>query len=139
MNINYSTKWIDNMAFEMILDGHKLIMDSGRSVGGLDRGPRPKQLLISALTACSGMDVVSILNRMEVKIDAFEIKAETEMTEEHPKTYKKIHLIYEFKGKNLNESKKKIEKAVKLSQERYCGVSALLEKALELTYTIKIF
>lgn len=139
MNINYSTKWIDNMAFKMVLDGHSLVMDAGRSVGGLDRGPRPKQLLISALTGCSGMDVVSILNRMEVKFDSFEITAETEMSQEHPKTYTKIHLIYKFTGDNLNESKKKIEKAVKLSQERYCGVSSLLEKGLELTYEIKIF
>ncbi len=63
------------------------------------------------------MDVVSILNKMQVTIDKFEIKSETEMTDEHPKTYSKIHLVYEFTGENLNESKKKIEKAVNLSQK----------------------
>ena len=61
---------------------------------------------------------------------------ETESTEEHPKTYTKLHLIYEFAGKDLDMSK--LEKAVKLSQEQYCGVVALLEKGLELTYEIKV-
>ena len=76
---------------------------------------------------------------MQVTIDKFEIKAETEMTEEHPKTYKKIHPIYEFTGNNLNKSKNKIEKTVNLFQKKYCRVSTLLEKALEITYEIKIF
>ena len=138
MQINYSTKWIDGMAFEMTLDGHRIVLDAGDSVGGLDRGPRPKQLLVTALTGCTGMDVVSILNKMQVEIDALEIKTETQITEEHPKTYTKMNLIYEFTGKNLNNVEKKIMKAVKLSQERYCGVSALLEKTLELSYEIKL-
>jgi len=82
------------------------------------------------------MDVASILKKMKGTYDSFEIETETEMTEEHPKTYTKMHLIYKFKGNDL--SLKKIEKAVKLSQEKYCGVSALLEKGLELTYAIEV-
>ncbi|MBN2259571.1 MAG: OsmC family protein [Clostridiales bacterium] len=139
MKANYSTKYIDGMAFEMVLDGHhKLILDAEPQVGGADRGPRPKQLLITALTGCTGMDVVSILEKMQVSFDSFEIKTEAELTEEHPKTYTKIHLIYEFAGKNLEESLKKIEKAVTLSQDRYCGVSALLDKVVDITYEIKL-
>lgn len=64
MQINYSTKYIDGMAFEMELDGHKMILDADSTVGGEDRGPRPKQLLVTALTGCTGMDVVSILKKM---------------------------------------------------------------------------
>ncbi len=138
MQLNYSTKYIDGMAFKMELDGHSFVMDADSTVGGNDRGPRPKQLLVTALTGCTGMDVVSILKKMQVIFDDFEIVTETEMTEEHPKTYTKMHLIYKFTGTDLKSSEKKIEKAVKLSQERYCGVVSLLEKALTLTHEIQL-
>ena len=136
MKENYITSWAGGMAFESEVTGHKVLMDAYDNVGGHDRGPRPKPLLISALTGCTGMDVVSILTKMQVEYDKFDIKVEAEMTEVHPKTYSKMHLIYEFTGTDLPV--KKVEKAVKLSQERYCGVSALYEKALELSYEVKI-
>ncbi len=136
MKSNYSTKWVSDMAFETEITGHKVLMDANEDFGGHDGGPRPKPLIIAALTGCTGMDVVSILKKMHVEVDSFEIKTETEMTEEHPKTYSKIHLIYEFSGKDLDEGK--IKKAVSLSQDKYCGVSELLKKGLELSYEIKI-
>ena len=140
MKETFNTSWAGNMAFEAEITGHKVLMDAHSEVGGEDRGPRPKPLLVAALTGCTGMDVVSILRKMQVAddIESFEIKTETEMTEDHPKTYTKMHLIYEFKSKGQPLPLAKIEKAVKLSQERYCGVSALLEKALELSYEIRI-
>lgn len=136
MKDTFKTTYLDGMAFETEISGHKLIMDAHDEVGGEDRGPRPKPLIMAALSGCTGMDVVSILKKMQVTYDTFEILIESEMTEEHPKTYSKIHMIYVFKGTDLPVAK--IEKAVKLSQERYCGVSALLDKALDLTYEIKI-
>ncbi len=136
MKDTFKTTYLDGMAFETEISGHKLIMDAHDEVGGEDRGPRPKPLIMAALSGCTGMDVVSILKKMQVTYDTFEILIESEMTEEHPKTYSKIHMIYVFKGTDLPVTK--IEKAVKLSQERYCGVSALLDKALDLTYEIKI-
>lgn len=140
MKETFNTSWAGNMAFEAEITGHKVLMDAHGEVGGEDRGPRPKPLLIAALTGCTGMDVVSILRKMQVAddIESFEIKTETEMTEDHPKTYTKMHLIYEFKSKGEALPLAKIEKAVKLSQERYCGVSALFEKAIELSYEIRI-
>jgi len=138
MKENYLTSWIEDMAFEAEITGHKILMDADDTVGGHDRGPRPKPLLIAALTGCTGMDVVSILKKMQVKIDGFDIRTETELTEEFPKTYSKIHLIYEFTGTNLDENENKIKKAVKLSQDKYCGVSALYEKALDLSYEVKL-
>ena len=136
MKSNYSTKWLSDMAFETEITGHKILLDASEDFGGHDSGPRPKPLIIAALTGCTGMDVVSILKKMHVDVESFEIKAETEMTDEHPKTYSKIHLIYEFTGKDLDEAK--ISKAVSLSQDKYCGVSELLKKGLELSYEIKI-
>lgn len=136
MKSNYVTKWIDEMAFKTEINGHTVVMDATEKFGGKDRGPRPKPLLIAALTGCTGMDVASILKKVKVTYDSFEIDTETDMTDDHPKTYTKMHLIYKFQGNNL--PLKKIEKAVKLSQEKYCGVVALLEKGLDLTYTIEL-
>lgn len=136
MKSNHLTKWTSDMAFETEINGHKLIMDASKEHGGNDAGPRPKALLIAGLTGCSGMDVVAILKKMRVQVDSFEMKVETELTEEHPKTYSKIHMIYEFTGTDLD--KKKLDKAVSLSHERYCGVAEMLRKGSQLTYEVKI-
>jgi len=129
------TSWLKNMAFEADVMGQKVIMDAGKQVGGEDRGARPKPLMLTALAGCTGMDVVSILKKMKVEVDDFNIIVEGELTDEHPKHYKNMHIIYEFKGKDL--PMKKLEKAVKLSEEKYCGVSAVYKKAMELTWEIR--
>lgn len=125
-----------SMGFEMELNGHNFIMDASEETGGEDQGPRPKQLLLAGLIGCTGMDVVSILKKMKVKLDDLIIKVESDSTQEHPKTYKNIHLTYIFMGKDLPEAK--LEKAVSLSQDRYCGVSAMLKEATPITYDIVI-
>ncbi|RLD31388.1 MAG: OsmC family peroxiredoxin, partial [Bacteroidetes bacterium] len=90
-----------------------------------------------SIAGCTGMDVVSILKKMRVELDGFNIKVEGELTEEHPKHFTKMNIIYEFTGKNL--PMKKLEKAVDLSQERYCGVSYNYRDAFELTHEIKVY
>ena len=136
MKEEINVSWTEDMAFETELNGHKLIIDANENVGGHDKGPRPKPLMLLSLAGCTGMDVISILKKMRVDVDSFNVKVEGELTEEHPKHYHKMHTIYEFTGKNLPLDK--IEKAVNLSQERYCGVSATYRKAMELTSEIKI-
>ncbi len=126
--------WLDGMAFEAEVNGHKIVVDAVESVGGRDRGPRPKPLLLASLAGCTAMDVISILDKMRVKLDAFNVEVIAEQTEEHPKVYSQIKLLYKFKGKDLPMDK--LQKAVDLSQERYCGVSAMLRKASELTFEI---
>jgi len=128
--------WKEGMAFESEVSGHKILMDADESVGGEDKGPRPKPLLLASLAGCSGMDVVSILKKMQQPHTYFNIDVEAELTEEHPKHYSSIKVIYEFK-KSDNLDEKKVEKAVNLSQERYCGVSALLKKAITVDYEIR--
>lgn len=128
--------WLENMAFEADVNGHKIIIDAADAVGGEDRGPRPKPLMLTALAGCTGMDVVSILKKMRVKLDGFNVTVDGDLTEEHPKQFYKMHVIYEFTGKDL--PLEKLQKAVSLSEERYCGVSALYKKAIELTSEIKI-
>ncbi|MBK7133538.1 MAG: OsmC family protein [Bacteroidales bacterium] len=131
-----NTRWLKNMAFETEVSGHKFTMDAGHQVGGENLGPRPKPLMLAALGGCTGMDVISILGKMRVEVDSFNVVVEGELTEEHPKHFTKMHVIYEFTGKNLPLDK--LKKAVELSEERYCGVSATLKKALVLTTEIKV-
>lgn len=129
-------QWLDNMTFETELNGHKVIMDTDESSGGNDRGPRPKDLTMASLAGCTGMDVISILKKMQIIPDYFNILIEAELTEDIPQYYNKINLIYEFKGTSLDLDK--LDRAVFLSQEKYCPVSALLKFGAELTYEIRI-
>ena len=136
MKHKMEVKWLDNMAFEADMGNHKIVMDAKPEVGGEDKGPTPKPLMLTSLGGCTGMDVVSILKKMRVEVDDFKIFIEGDVTEEHPKHYNKMHVIYQFKGKNL--PREKLEKAVNLSQERYCGVSEVYKKAMEFTSEIQV-
>ena len=134
--LSITTKWLENMSFETEVNGHKIIIDAAPEVGGENKGPRPKPLMLSALGGCTGMDVISILRKMKVEPEDFRIIVEGDVTDEHPKHFVKMHVIYQFTGKNLPLDK--LQKAVSLSEEKYCGVSATLRKALELTSEIKV-
>ena len=124
------------MAFETQIGKHKVVVDADPDFGGNEKGPLPKPLVLNALTGCTGMDVVSLLNKMRVEFADFSIKIDAELTEEHPKYYNKIHLTYSIKANEADRAK--VEKAVNYSQERYCGVSFMLSKAAELTYDIEL-
>ncbi|MCF8230496.1 MAG: OsmC family protein [Bacteroidales bacterium] len=134
MNEKVDISWKDKMAFEAIVNDHKITIDARAEVGGEDKGPRPKPLLLASLGGCTGMDVISILKKMRVEPEQFNVSVEGHNTDEHPKHYDKLHIKYFFKGKDL--PMKKLEKAVNLSQERYCGVSYLLGKGAEITHEI---
>jgi putative redox protein len=128
--------WLENMAFEAEVNGHKIIIDAAEPVGGENRGPRPKPLMLVALAGCTGMDVVSILKKMRVEVEAFNVVVEGDLTEEHPKQFSQMRVIYEFKGNDLPMDK--LEKAINLSEERYCGVIAMYRKAIGITTEIRI-
>lgn len=126
----------EGMSFEVDVNGHKFMIDADEQVGGKNLGPRPKPLLLAGLGGCTGMDVISILRKMRIEPEFFNVIVSAESTTEHPKFYHKIHIEYQFRGKDL--VMEKLEKAVNLSQERYCGVSEMLRKASEITSEIKI-
>lgn len=128
--------WKGEMSFEAEVTGHKMMIDAAEAVGGKNRGPRPKPLMLVALSGCTAMDVISILKKMRVTPDEFSVDVEANDTEEHPKHYDAFTIYYKFKGKDL--PKDKIEKAVNLSQERYCGVSHMLSKAADIKHEIII-
>ncbi|MBW6459412.1 MAG: OsmC family protein [Bacteroidales bacterium] len=136
MKAKIDCSWKKGMAFEADVNGFKIMLDADPAVGGENKGPRPKPLTLVSLAGCTGMDVISILKKMRVEPEYFNISVEGELTEEHPKYYHKIHLVYELKGEGVDFEK--AEKAVNLSQERYCGVSALLRFGAEITHEISI-
>ncbi len=136
MKDSVNLKWINNLAFEADVDGHKMIVDAKPEVGGTDKGPRPKHLMMVALGGCTGIDVASLLKKMRVGVEELNIEIEGDITEEHPKHFASMHIIYEFKGKDL--PLEKLEKAIDLSQKKYCAVSESYRKAMKLTYEIRI-
>ncbi len=133
-----NVSWLSNMAFEADVNGHKITLDAKTESGGNNLGPQPKPLLLVALAGCTGMDVVSILNKMRVEFDSLNIRVEGDAAEEHPMRYLKMHIIYELKGNDLESKLDKIEKAVNMSQDKYCSVSATFKNSVEISHEIVI-
>lgn len=136
MEHKVETQWKGQMQFEASIGTSKVLMDAALESGGTDAGPQPKKLMLAALTGCTGMDVVSILQKMKVNFDTFKISVQADVSEEHPKYYTKVHLVYEITGKDIDRAK--VEKAVQLSQEKYCGVSHMFRHFSQLTYEIQV-
>jgi len=130
------TEWKGDMSFEADINGHKVMMDTIPEGGGHDSGPSPKKLLLVALSGCTGMDVVSILKKMHVDFEKCSIEVQGDVADDHPRRYTGMHVIYRFTGKDLPMDK--LEKAVRMSEETYCGVEALFKMAIHVTSEIQI-
>jgi putative redox protein len=126
--------WTEDLAFDVELDGHHFMVDADEEFGGKNRGPKPKALLLSSLAGCTGMDVASLLTKMKMPFDKFSLEVQGELAEEHPKVYTDILIRYIFHGNELNRDK--IEKSIKLSLDKYCGVNAMLVKSADIHYEI---
>ena len=130
--------WKGGMAFTGSLDnsGYLIPLDSSKAVGGRDLGFRPLQLFAVGLVGCTGMDVMSILQKKRVEVTDFEVSAEIERAEQHPKIFTKIQLIYKVTGKNID--RKDVERAVDLSENKYCPAQAMLNETAEISHKIVI-
>jgi len=115
---------------------HWITMDGPERLGGSDAGVRPKELLLIGLAGCTGSDVVSILQKKRVKLSDFEINITAQQTETHPKVFSHVDLEYVFYGKDIKG--KDVERAIELSTTTYCGVSAMLSKAMTINHTYRI-
>ena len=115
---------------------HWIALDGPEEFNGSEAATRPKELILIGLAGCSGSDVASILSKMREKIQRFEIDVDSESATEHPKVFTKIHLKYRFWGENLK--KDNIEKAIALSQDKYCSVTAMLKPKVEIEHSIEI-
>jgi putative redox protein len=139
MNETVETKWIGNMAFESAIDNYRIYMDADEKFGGTKKGPRPKPLVLSALAGCTGMDVISILAKKKIIPDSFVMKVTGELSEDHPKYYKNITIAFELTGSNFENNSdifSKVQRAVQLSTENYCGVNAMLKNSCLITHQI---
>ena len=115
---------------------HWIILDGPEHVGGNNAGARPKELLLMSLAGCTGSDVVSILKKKRVNLTDFEINISAQQTEEHPKVFTELTLEYVFHGKDIKA--KDVERAIELSTGTYCGVSAMLKKAMKINHIYRI-
>lgn len=126
--------WKGQMLFDSEAPGGNVMIDASEESGGQGKGLRPKAMMLSSLAGCSGMDIASLLKKMRAEVDDFKIEVEASLTEEHPKIYDKVHMIYRFFGSDFK--KDKIEKAVNLSVDQYCGVMEMFRKFATVTIEI---
>ena len=127
-----STKWLGNMTFESNNpSGNSLKIDIAKEDGGDGNGYRPKALMLSSLAGCSGLDVAALIKKMKLDVEEFHIETIANLTDEHPKFYDKVAVEYHFHGANRKEDK--LQRAVDLSVEKYCGVMEMFRQFCELT------
>lgn len=135
MTNKITTEWKGGMTFESDNpSGKTVVMDTDVEGSNERFGLSPKAMMLSALAGCTGLDVVSVLDKMKITDYRFKMEVEGELTDEHPKYYHRVKVDYHFYGNDLNE--KKIKKAVDLSIEKYCGVMEMFRQFSDLSTAI---
>ena len=132
--MNVECVWNEKLRFTASADSHSVTMDAKAPLGG-DAGATPKQLLLMAVCGCSSMDIVSLLKKYRQDLSDFRVDAEAEVSVEHPAIFKTIDLTFRLSG--VIEPEKALE-AVRLSQTKYCSVSAMVSRAVEIRYSVEL-
>ncbi len=128
------TQWMGKMQFNALINGHSVVMDAPERAAGEDNGPIPKPFVLAALSGCTGMDIVALLRKAEQRIEDLDMKVTGELSKQAPMQYMAIHVQYLFKADI--SAKEAVLNAVTDSQEKYCGVSSMLKKAIPVTWEI---
>lgn len=132
-----SLKWNGGMQFAATADSqHEIILDSDSSVGGEDSGSRPMELVLMGLAGCTAMDVISIMRKKRQNVTGFSVTAHAERAADHPKVFTAVEIKYRFHGQDIDP--KAVERAIDLSEKRYCPAQAMLVKAMPITHTYEI-
>ena len=134
MTHEIEAQWMGKMQFNALVNGHTVVMDATEKAGGEDNGPIPKPFILIALAGCTGMDIAAILKKADKVADDFSMKVTGELSKGVPIQYIAVHVQYDFKG--VEEHKQAALNAVTDSQEKYCGVSSMLKKALTVTWEV---
>jgi len=134
MKHEIESQWMGKMQFNALVQGHTIIMDAPERVGGENLGPIPKPFMLSALSGCTGMDVVALLRKEGRELDDFSIRVSGEISKKAPIEYVAVHLVYEMKGKPGDLEAALM--AVRTSQEKICGISHMLKKIIPVTWTV---
>ena len=135
--MNLSVNWVDGMLMVgKSHSGHSITMDGPIEVGGENLGVRPMEMLLLGLAGCTMIDVVTTLKKMRQDLSHCETKISAERANEHPKVFTDIHIHFIVKGKDLDS--KKVDKAIKLSAEKYCSASIMLGKTAKITHDFEV-
>ena len=134
MTNKIEVSWKGDMLFESVAPEGNVLIDADDVVGGQGKGLRPKAMMLTSLAGCTAMDVISLLKKMRAEVADFKVDVEANLTDEHPKFYDKVKVIYRFYGSDFK--KDKIEKSVKLSVERYCGVFEMFRQFSNISHEI---
>lgn len=118
--------------------GHPMRLDAAEEVGGANSAARPMEMLLASLGGCSGIDVAIILKKMRIEVESFAVRIHGVRRDEHPRIYTDIDVEYVFRGQNLEEKREQLEKAARLSFEKYCSVAGMLNKAAKMSYRVTI-
>ncbi|HTQ27904.1 MAG TPA: OsmC family protein [Puia sp.] len=134
MKHEIEAQWMGKMQFNALVNGHTIIMDAPERVGGEDHGPIPKPFVLTALSGCTGMDVIALLRKQGRELKDLNLKVSGEISKQPPIEYLSVHIVYEMKGEPADEQAAK--EAVMTSQEKICGVSHMLKKIMPVTWQI---
>lgn len=130
-------KWVENVCFMAESgSGHAMIMDGSPDIGGRNLGPRPMELLLMGAGGCTSVDVVMILRKSRQDVTGCEVEVSAERADDHPKVFTRIHMHFTVRGRGLKPEV--VERAIKLSAEKYCSASIILGKTAEMTHDFEI-
>jgi putative redox protein len=130
-------KWLEGVSFVAETgSGHAVVVDGAPEAGGRNIGMRPMELFLAGATACTAFDVVWILKRARQPVADCVVEADAERAPAEPKVFTKIHLTYAVAGRGLDSAQ--VERAVRLSKEKYCSATIMLAHAAEISYEVRI-
>jgi putative redox protein len=130
-------KWTEGVTFVAETgSGHAIVVDGAPEAGGRNLGPRPMELVLAGAATCTAFDVVWILKKARQPIADCVVEATAERASEEPKVFTSIHLIYRIAGRGLDP--KQVERAVKLSKEKYCSATIMLAVTATITYETQV-
>jgi len=134
MKHEIETQWMGKMQFNALVNGHTIIMDAPERVGGEDNGPIPKPFVLTALSGCTGMDIITLLRKQGKQLKDLNLKVSGEISKQPPIEYVSANIVYEITGND--EDQQAAYDAVMTSQEKICGVSHMLKKIIPVTWQI---
>ena len=134
MKHEIEAQWMGRMQFNALVNGHTLVMDAPPRAGGEDQGPIPKPFVLTALSGCTGMDVIALLRKQGKQLQSLNLKVDGQISAQQPIEYTSAHIVYEMNGRQ--EDEKTALEAVMYSQEKICGVDSMLKKIMPVTWQV---
>lgn len=130
-------KWVEDICFMAESgSGHAIIMDGAPDIGGRNLGPRPMEMLLMGAGGCTSVDVIMILKKSRQAVTGCEVSIEADRADDHPKVFTRIHMHFTVRGHRLKPEV--VDRAIKLSADKYCSASVILGKTAAMTHDFEI-